>query len=215
MANLIRRDDSLTLPIQYFGSVEYYALMSAYRNVVIDDCIAFDKRFKSVHRTAIADTRGVLSLTVPIVKASAGRRPLSWRDIAISDHGQWWHVVATSLASAYGRTPFFEYYIDRFKPFFSQTTVTSFRSIAELDVALNRLIVDILGLESNITYASELADATTPRCNLSAVEAISPEPYYQIRADKYGFIPNLSILDLIFNLGPESPLHLARLTSKL
>ena len=205
-------DTTLTLPIQFFGSVDYYATMAAAGRAVIDDTARFDKRFKSAHRCDIADTRGLLRLTVPIRKPDdrqEGRR-LTWADIRISDHGQWWHDAATSIASAYGRTPFYEFYIDRLARFFSRTTPEEFASVAELDKAVDAAVRKILGINTAIGYASEGA---APEGQGGQVE-VTPLPYYQVRAQKLGFMPHLSILDLIFNMGPEAPLILHSMAAK-
>lgn len=308
----VRFNNTLTLPIQYFGSVEYYALMSAFGRVVIDDTVRYDKRFKSAHRMTVADTHGPICLTVPVVKPSRQRLVtdclngnLTWHDVAVSSHGSWWRSVEETLASAYGRTPFFEYYIDRLRPFFDETTVYSFDSVAGLDIALNRVICDILGFNNEIFAKSQLdtpffvksnensckksnldlntedridktlnipidiagsdipkrittSDISKPvappdiKIHIAASDIsvtpdklkqitppdiqapitdadiyVSPDrlkhitsqlpqlEYYQVRSRKHGFISSLSILDLIFNLGPESPLHLYKMTEKL
>ncbi len=217
---------TIKLPLQYFGSIECYALMSAFGHVVIDDTARFDKRFKSAHRCLIADTRGPLRLTVPIRKPADSERqsPLKWSDIAISDHGQWWQDVDVSLASAYGRTPFYEFYIDRLRHFFDRNTTTAFESVAQLDIAVDSAIRAILGLVSRVTYKSSDSDKAAVReaPNVSGgtsekilLPKLKKVEYYQVRNHKLGFIPSLSILDLIFNLGPEAPFILRDMTSNL
>lgn len=253
-------DATIELPLQYFGSVEYYALMSAFGHVVIDDTARFDKRFKSAHRCLIADTRGPLQLTVPISKDKEHRNSepairhsssvirhsdtdirhsslvirnsdtdirnstLTWNQVKVSDHGQWWQDVDVSLASAYGRTPFYEFYIERLRCYFDRNTPTSFQSVADLDIAADASIRAILGLQSVVAYKSAIAAAATVSESENAPLGLSYKSllpqlqtaeYYQVRRDKLGFIPSLSILDLIFNLGPEAPLLLQAMTSKL
>lgn len=215
MSELIRfKDQCLTLPIQYFGSVRYYALMSSFGNIVIADNDFFDKRKKSAHRTTIIDTRARLQLTVPICKIKNPGSRLRWCDIPVSDHGEWWNIHRVSLESAYGRTPFFEFYIDRLLPFFSQSTVSSFESVSMLDVALNDVICEILGIEGSLKQSSSLQEPI-PSIHPDRIDGIKDSEYYQIRKSKFGFIPDLSILDLIFNMGPESPLVLRAMTEAL
>lgn len=249
MAYFGRIDATVALPMKYFGSVPYYALMGRYRHVIIDDTARYDKRKKDTHRMDIADTHGVKSLTVPVSRPDNVSGTLHWSDIAISRHGQWWHVVAETLASAYGRTPFFEFYIDRLRPFFAVTTPDEYPDVATLCRAVDRAVRAILGFDNIVEYKSEITPTpsveTTYAPILSSSAELSPAPvgmhhgasakkttitaptpttsattpvisaptpavseYYQIRSDRFGFIPNLSILDLIFNLGPESPLIL-------
>ena len=292
-------DKAIVMPLRLFGSVEYYAAMSAFGTVYIDDTTRFDKRQKAVHRYSIIDTQGPLDLTVPIAKPKVSPkapidlatpnvveegRKATWRDIALSSHGNWQHVHDVSLASPYGRTPFYEFYADRLKSFFAEDVVYSFESIADYDLAADSLVRIILGFENRVIPLSvaakdhhlsktagehhhsavaeeylKLAETSSndvsshlddvvglpiryngipsikssgtliskniPSVNVSEIidskdtakliSEIMPLEYYQVRSARFGFAGRLSILDLIFNLGPEAPLHLHRLTSKL
>ena len=186
------------LPPAYFGSVERYALMAACGAVTVDVNRKFDKRLKSTHRCVIADTRGPLTLTVPIEKPRSFRNA-RWSDIVVSGHDDWPRLHVTALESAYGRTPFFEFYIDRFAPVIISAVG---RKLVEVDAELEALVMRALGL-------SALTNPDLPELSLS----FTAEPYWQVRADKLGFIPGLSILDLLFNLGPEAPLYLKRIVN--
>lgn len=179
-----------------FGSVDYWLSRAAGLPVAAD--ALFDKRRKEVHRYDIADVNGPLTLTIPIVKPH-GKKMATWRDVKLSDHGQWWHVHRVSLESAYGRTPFFEFYIDRFLPFLSAETVDRYPSVIDYNEAVERIISDILLLPDK-AFGEETAAATP---------VITPEDYqayWQPRASRFGFLPGLSVLDLIFCLGPEAAL---------
>lgn len=224
-------DKTIILPIQYFGSTNYYALLSAFETVVIDDRLPFDKRFKSAHRMEIADTHGRIALTVPVCKPHNLEKKARWSDVGISSHGAWWHTLSQTIASAYGRSPFYEFYIDRLSCFFYETTISTFGNVARLDMALNRVICDILGLDNTIIVASSINDSrksasihstesiiednSSRNLYKSLLAEIKTEEYYQVCAPKHGFINALSILDLIFNMGPEAPLILRKMTSNL
>lgn len=195
------------MPLLYFPPALYYAEVARHGNLMIDCAVPYDKRRKDTHRCDIADTRGVLSLTVPVVKPDFNSRP-TWNEVGISTHGQWWDKHLTALESAYGRTPYFEFYIDRLKPFFSHDTADRYGNIAALDKAVNAEICDILGLKApTYTFGSTDCENTIDLRKENFIADNQPQ-YYQIRQSSLGFIPNLSILDLIFNLGPESPLYL-------
>ena len=156
----------------------------------------FDKRCKLTHRYDICDTRGRLALTVPIVPPH-GIPHARWTDIAISGHGRWQAVHAVTLASAYGRTPFYEYYIDRLLPALLPDEGTP---LAGQIIAMNRAVCSILLIDTEIDY--DFDAATEPMPEPLAV------PYWQIRRAEHGFMPGLSVLDLIFNLGPEAALYI-------
>ena len=240
--------DCIIMPMKLFPSVNTYALMARYGTVIIDDTARYDKRHKEAHRYDIADVTGPLSLTVPVAKPGNSSHGLTWHDIPLSRHGNWWHVHRVTLESAYGRTPFFEFYIDRLARFCAPSTPDDYASVADLCRDAYNAVAAILGLENTILFKSRLSDGipappTVTSLAPSAIpqSAISQEAsgipqspisqeasripqspisqeasgdpqsiahYYQVRASRHGFIPNLSILDLIFNLGPESPLHL-------
>ena len=202
---------TVEMPLALFPPVEYFARLASYATAVIDDTARYDKRRKEVHRYDVADTRGRLSLTVPVAKPPKGLlpRPLMWRDMKISTHGDWWHTHRVTLESAYGRTPFFEFYIDRLARFMSSDTPDIFDSIADMTCRATRAVVDILGLKTTLILRSQLGEDFAETVD----SAVSPGDWtererYQVRADKLGFISGLSILDLIFNHGPESPLYL-------
>ncbi len=208
---------------QYYGSVRYYAMLAAYRTAVIDSRLRYDKRFKSVHRTTIIDTRAELTLTVPVAHlpstdvgtclrhvGPAAASPIShqWSRMMVSPHGQWWADHRVSLESAYGRTPFFEFYIDRFMPWLRYSDV----SIVDFDLGLDETVRRTLGLETEVEYTTDGIDpAATDDFRKNAFPAIRDVEYYQVRAGKLGFHPGLSILDLIFNMGPEAPLILRKM----
>ncbi|MDE6693353.1 MAG: WbqC family protein [Muribaculaceae bacterium] len=198
---------------QYYGSVRYYAALAAYRRVVVDAGLRFDKRFKSVHRCTIIDTRAELTLTVPVAHrpvGTDGRR--TWRQMGVSAHGEWWNVHRVSLESAYGRTPFFEFYIDRFMPWLRYEDT----SIVDFDLGLDEVVRRTLGLETEVSYSTEDMDIEATddhRSNL--FPAVRDVVYYQVRADRLGFHPDLSILDLLFNMGPEAPLVLRKMAEFL
>lgn len=206
-------DSIAVMPLLYFPAASYYAIAACHGRVVVDCGIPYDKRRKETHRCDIADTRGILSLTVPIVKPDFNSRP-TWSDAGISTHGQWWDKHLTALESAYGRTPYFEFYIDRLKPFFSHDTADRYRNIAALDKAINSEVCGILGLPAPEYLDGPVETDATADLRKAGFTATNQPPYYQIRQSTLGFIPNLSILDLIFNLGPESPLYLKRMSQQ-
>lgn len=159
--------------------------------------LPFDKRDKETHRFAIADTRGRMELTVPIAKPATSR--CLWCDVRISDHGSWWDVHRVALESAYGRTPYFEFYIDGFLPMLTSGVMERYPMLCDLAGAWDAEIRRLLGVEPPCGGPVELCAAPQ---DVSAVE------YRQVRQDKLGFIGGLSVLDLLFNLGPEAQLWL-------
>ncbi len=200
-------DRPVWLAPQYFGSIAYYAALAMHARAVVDTSLRYDKRRKSVHRCEILDTRARLMLTVPVSRPKDA--PCErWSQVAVSAQAEWWSDHRVSLESAYGRTPFFEYYIDRFLPYISADAPGT--SVVELDRCLDEQVRGILGLDTEVSYA-DLADedaSTAVDLRRADQPACKLVPYYQVRSHKFGFVGALSILDLIFNMGPEAPLVL-------
>lgn len=195
------------LPPVFCGSVEHYVNVRAAEATAIDWKRRFDKRFKVTHRFAIADTRGRLELTVPIAKPQSSQ--CCWGDIEISTHGNWWDVHRIALESAYGRTPFFEYYADSLLPMLTAGVEERFPLLKNLSDAWDTWIRHKLMLPLPVAAETGESRPESP----SIITEISNNAtdfaqYWQVRADKIGFIGNLSVLDLIFNLGPEAIIYL-------
>ncbi|MBD5255490.1 MAG: WbqC family protein [Barnesiella sp.] len=198
---------TILLPPQMLGSVDYYAAIAAFENVVVDTSMRFDKRFKSTHRTTIADANGTMMLTVPIVRPQSLSTAL-WSDIKVSDHNAWWNLMMTALRSAYGRTPYYEYYDDDFQQLIGPHAAGM--TLMEFDRQLDMLVRRLAGITSNVVYAPArtIVDGDVADYRRKPIDFTHPVAYYQVRALRHGFISGLSIVDLLFNLGPETPLIL-------
>jgi hypothetical protein len=161
------------------------------------------------NRCVIATANGPMTLSIP-VESNHGR---GIRDIRISDHGNWRHLHWNSLASAYNSSPFFEYYADDFHPFFEKKIDFLF----DLNEQLRITLCDLLQISADVHYTEtyqapgDALDVEDLRACFHPKKQPDPEaqePYYQVFQSKFGFIPNLSVLDLLFNMGPESILYL-------
>ncbi len=209
-----KRGQCIVMPMELFPAVDYFAVLAQYGTVIIDDTARYDKRHKQAHRYDIVDVTGRMSLTVPVTKPEHYTPRLTWNDIGISRHGNWWHVHRVTLESAYGRTPFFEFYIDRLARFCEPATPDRFISVAQLCREALIAVAAILGFENRIIFKSMLNqeefDSYKPTTPTKKAEESAPQPYYQVRSSRHGFVSGLSILDLIFNMGPESSLYLLK-----
>lgn len=194
---------ALSLPPRYYGSTAYYALVAAAPASRMDFSLLYDKRMKEAHRCEIADKEGRARLTACIGKPHGIERA-TWADVPLSPHNRWWHTHRVTLESAYGRTPFFEFYIDRFLPFLTDGVTDRYPTLRALDEAIDAEIRRILLLPA-ASESSEFSEFSEISEHSDAL------PYWQVRADRLGFIGGLSVLDLIFNLGPEAALHIRRM----
>jgi len=133
--------------------------------------------------------------------------------IRISDHGNWRHLHWNALKSAYGESPFFDYYQDDIRPFFEQRWDYLF----DFNEAIREKMCELLDIQPKVSYTEEFASTVNNMIDFrSSIRPKHPEPdpdftpkrYYQVYEQKNGFLPNLSILDLLFNMGPESIFYL-------
>ena len=187
----------MILPSYYLAPISYYVRLAQCPSAVVD----FDEiyRKQTLHnRCWIASPNGPMSLTVPVVKFVPYRTPM--RDIRISDHGNWRHLHWNALRSNYGRTPFFEFYADDFAPFYERR----WDFLVDYNQALQDMILkEELGIKSE-----ELSKREAPSLSAPSLSGSSLSPYYQLFSDRHGFMSDLSIVDLLFNIGPEALLYL-------
>ena len=219
------------LSTTYFGPVQWYQKLYRHEDVQIEQWESFQKQTYR-NRCLIATTQGVQALTVPIERPSTVNQI---KDIRISDHGNWRHLHWNALVSAYGESPFFEYYQDDIRPFFEKRRDYLF----DFNEAIREKMCELLDIQPKVSFTEKFASKSTVNCTLELCslategtqelstvnqtkdfrEAIrpkhplpdpdfEPKPYYQVYQQKHGFLPNLSILDLLFNMGPEGIFYL-------
>ena len=186
----------------YLAPVEYYTKLLAYDKVFIEQ---HDHYMKQTYRNRCT-----------IAAPDTLKCPM--RDIRISDHGNWRHLHWNAIESAYNHTPFFEYYKDDFRPFYEK----KYEFLADFNEELCRLICSLIDIQPDMERTSEYRTEFTldetdfresihPKKDFTLEDtAFSPQPYYQVFQERLGFLPNLSIIDLLFNMGPESLLVLQK-----
>ena len=202
------------LSTAYLPPVHYFTKLFAYPQVRIEQMDHYVKQTYR-NRCVIAAPDGPLALTIPTVKPDTEKCPL--RDIRISDHGNWRHLHWNALCSAYNHTPYFEYYRDDFAPFYEQKPYTFLVDYNEVLLQLVCSLIDLTPqLSRTTTYQTESPTGVDDfrelihpkRIAIEVDPMFHPVPYYQVFQDRLGFLPNLSIADLLFNMGPESLLVL-------
>ena len=257
-----RRGGGALLSTTYFGPVQWYQKLNRHRCIIEQHDNFVKQTYRN--RCVIASANGPQTLTVPIERYDGMK--CAMRDIRISDHGNWRHLHWQALVSAYGETPFFEYYADDIRPFFEEHR---WKYLLDFNLDITHTLCSLLDVRPHLTLSDHYIDADETICgsgsldgaaaglseafesfggavkglngaaegfggavngldgaaeslgSLSACslfvdyrDAIRPKhplpdtefearPYYQVRAQRHGFLPNLSVLDLLFNEGPE------------
>ncbi len=196
----------------YLAPVSYFAALYSCRKAYIE---RYDHYMKQTYRNrcVIASADGPLSLTIPVEKSSDGK--CAMKDIRVSEHGNWRHVHRNAFVAAYKQSPFFDYYADEFNAFFDR----KYEFLYDFNMELTQWLCEQIDIQSELVPTAEYMDAGEGILDLreaihpkkSAVDMVSfyrPVPYYQVFDSRHGFQPDLSIVDLLFNMGPESLLVL-------
>lgn len=210
-------EGGVLLSTAYFAPIQWWQKVYRHKTIYIE---RYDHFVKQTYRNRciIATSNGLQPLSVPVEKPADGRLDKTLlRDVRVSDHGDWRRIHWSALCSAYGESPFFEYYADDLRPFFER----KWRYLYDFNLAIADKISELLGLHPSfiptIDYASlsngapagveDFREAIRPKRPLPD-PSFTPKSYYQVYGQRFGFQPNLSILDLLCNMGNEAVLYL-------
>lgn len=185
----------------YLAPVSLYVRLYAAQRMLMDLDASFVKQtFRN--RALIAAENGALSLTVPVVHSGGVKQAM--RDVRISEHGNWQRMHWNAIVSAYKKSPFFDYYADDFRPFYEKR----YEFLADFNMQLHTTVCTLLGLDREVAALGSIENTVhavdaRPLTEPSATGADAPQHYYQVFEQRNGFLPNLSVADLLFNMGPE------------
>jgi len=201
-------DKTVCLSTAYLAPVEYFIALANANTVLLEKCEWYEKQtFRN--RCYIAGANGKMALSIPIEKAPDGKKILT-RDVRVSQHNDWQIQHWRSIESAYNSTPFFEYYKDDLLPFYEKKWNFLWDFNAEIQAKVFELLDLDVSLQDTVVYSPvleesicDLRNSIHPKADLNAEKFT---PYYQVFEQKFDFIPNLSIVDLLFNMGNESQL---------
>ena len=205
------------LQTTYFGPIQWYQKLYRYDHCLIEQYDSFQKQTYR-NRCVIATANGTQALTVPIEHLPLTSHPSPLvKDLRISDHNQWRRVHWNALQSAYSESPFFEYYADDLRPFFEKKYVF----LIDFNEDIRQKVCELIDFKPSVEYTKEFTSDNSLQTSVifdfrDVINAKHPKPdadfeakaYWQVFQHKHGFQPNLSILDLLFNMGPESVFYL-------
>ncbi len=195
------------LQTTYFGPIQWYQKLCGYNHCIIEQHDSYQKQTYR-NRCVIATANGQQALTVPVEHTDDKTLV---KDLRISDHNQWRRIHWNALQSAYSESPFFDYYADDIRPFFEK----KYTFLVDFNEEIRQTICQLIDIHPEVEYSKEYVQ-NHPNDYRSVISAKHPQPdpdfkpkeYWQVFSRKHGFQPNLSILDLLFCMGPESIFYL-------
>jgi hypothetical protein len=192
--------------------VQYYSKLVSMQEGVID----LDEHFRKQtyrNRAVIYDANGALKLIIPL-KKHAEKTPV--RDILISYDAPWQDLHWKSIESAYRSSPFFEYYEDEFANFYVDQR---YKYLSEYNLDIQAVILKLLKINPILSFSSgyepapenwrDYRDLISPKKGILSDPDFILKPYPQVFEPKHGFLPNMSIIDLLFNEGPHASDYLS------
>ena len=188
----------------YLPNIHYMAWVVSQKEIALVTHNPYQKQtFRN--RTEIFGANGKLKLTIPIVHSKTKERQID-EEVAIYYENSWQKDHWKSLEAAYRSSPFFEFYEDDFYPFYHQ----KFEKLMDFNITLIQKVLSLIDAEVKLLPKEKITDEFNHL--IIAKHKVKKENphYHQVFQSKHGFINNLSILDLLFNLGPQSMEYLGQ-----
>lgn len=203
----------VVLTTSYFPPTSYFAAIVGTDRFYLEACENFQRQTYR-NRCTLVMANGVESLTVPVEHGVRIKTPI--REVRIAYHTKWQNQHFRAIESAYRRSPFYEFYIDDLKSFFTEKPTYLYdlnlrilHKIGEL-IDLDKPFTDTVGYESVLTPDRLDGRPLSHPLKISHEAPLwsSLQPYEQVFSMKHGFQANMSILDALFNLGPGTKQYL-------
>ncbi|MFP4288823.1 MAG: WbqC family protein [Bacteroidales bacterium] len=212
--------NKILLSTSWFPPLEYFVYLMKAQFVVIDEYETYPKQTWR-NRCTVFTGNGLADLTVPVSKPHGNRTQT--RSVEISDHTRWQKNHWACITSAYGNAPFFLYYSDLVADCFLHSHP---QHLPALNKSVLHSLLREMGVKIKPVYSDHFVRNTGEYFDLRF--AISPKtkdrkhlpelrfpPYYQVFSDRFGFQENLSIIDLLFNLGPDASDYLYQIADTI
>jgi hypothetical protein len=205
------------LSTAYFPPVEYLSLVARSSRILIEKWENYPKQTWR-NRCVILGANGPLNLIVPVLRGSFHKTPL--RELRIDNDRRWRELHLRGIMSAYATAPYFEYYFDAI----SSVIKKPFRFLLDLNTEILTLIEALSGIKTEVEYTDRFVAEGSLRNDYryciapgkkSSTVGFNPIPYIQVFSDRFGFVPGLSVIDMLFNNGPGTEaLLLGSLTAR-
>ena len=206
--------EGILLELHYLPCIQYFSKWYSHKSVCIEQHENYSKGSYR-NRAHIAGANGILRLSIPLEKGKNEQQSI--QEVKIAYHEKWQQQHWASIQSAYGNAPYFEFYADEFVPHYQQ----KYTYLFEFNKALLETILAQLQFSAKTHWTSKYEQEVEKKGLLDFRNGIFPKkhrqkedihfkvkPYPQVFSEKNGFLPNLSILDLLFCTGPQASLLL-------
>lgn len=197
------------LPLFYLPPVGYFSLIQQFGNDFLIEKHEHLAKQTYRNRASIYSPNGKLDLTVPLVKGSKTHKKM--KDVRISYDFNWQRLHWLSLETCYRSSAYFEYYEDELSRFYQNR----FEFLFDYNMELMEWLLRKLKLKIDLGTTTSYEDQIAPELDFRGMmnpkkngDIVNSKPYYQVFEDRHQFINNLSIVDLLFNQGPQAKLYL-------
>lgn len=191
----------MTLPSYYLPPISWFTRMQNSGEPILVEQWANYRKQTLHNRCWIDSPNGKLSLTVPVDRSTFVGGKCLMKDVQVSEHSDWQRQHWYALESSYFNSPFFEYLQDDFRPIYNKR----WKWLMDLNEELVEKCLEVINAPHvEIGRTEEFVRVENDEF------VFEPKEYYQVFKQKNGFLPDLSIIDLIFNMGPESVLFFDR-----
>lgn len=206
-------NDAILLELHYLGSIPYFAKLLHSPQVIIEQHEHYRKgSFRN--RCYIGTAQGPQALSIPLTSGKHQQAPI--QTVRIDNKVNWQLQHWRSIKTAYGKSPFYDYYAPLLAPLYEHP----YSYLFDFCQATQTLLLQLLGMAPNLTY-SNVYQHQTDGGSLDFRHQLLPRnyvtysdpdyqiiPYPQVFEDRQGFVPNLSVVDLLFCTGPEALIYL-------
>lgn len=200
--------DTVLLSTSYFGPIQYFTKFILYPDRIIEQ---YDHYTKQTYRNRcyIFGANGLLALSIPVLKDPGHKTHV--KDVRIDYARNWRKLHWKGIESAYMHSPFFEFYMDEIRGLLEKRHAF----LLDLNLGILDYLLEALELEGTYRLSEEYLespDASScdcreiihPKKEPAADHQFNAAPYAQVFADHLGFLENLSVIDLMFNEGPNA-----------
>jgi hypothetical protein len=204
----MNRNPAVLLSTAFLAPVQYYSKLTQYEAVYIEYFENYSKQSYR-NRCTVLSSNGPLNLSIPVEKGS-GLKTLI-KEVRIDNNSRWKQIHLRAFEAAYRSSPYYLYYADEIFSAYNK----NYTFLIDFNNEMLKITMELLGIDKVIkhTYAykniapgfDDYSDSIHPKNRMKKPDkSFNPVDYYQVFESKFGFIPNLSIADLLFNMGPES-----------